>query len=141
MRLMQFKSGFTDENSTVRQSLAPGPLRQARGFYYQEFGNFDAMPLKDDPFGVGEDKNQVSSLMEFLILEEAQAIAYYDHPYWGKYPAITLNEWGKGSVLYEGCEVTDAIQETILMRALDRAGGHISGSANQLATCHQKRDK
>jgi len=43
--VMQFKSGFCDENSMVRPELAPGPLRAACGFYYQEFSNIDALPL------------------------------------------------------------------------------------------------
>ena len=36
-RAMSFKSGFTDENDTVRAVRAPGPLRAAAGFSYQEF--------------------------------------------------------------------------------------------------------
>ena len=50
--IMQFKSGFCDENSMVRPVLAPGPLREACGFYYQEFSNISELPLKGNPFGV-----------------------------------------------------------------------------------------
>ena len=39
--LMTFKSGFTNENSAVRWELAPGPLREAAGFTYQEFSNLE----------------------------------------------------------------------------------------------------
>src|SRR5438034_724468 len=35
--VMAFKSGFTNEHSTVRHVMAPGPLRAAAGFHYQEF--------------------------------------------------------------------------------------------------------
>jgi beta-galactosidase len=49
--LMTFKSGFTNENSAVRWELAPGPLRQAVGFTYQEFSNLEhPLALKGDPF-------------------------------------------------------------------------------------------
>ncbi len=53
--LMTFKSGFCDENSTVRWTRAPGPLREAAGFSYQEFTNLKSpLRLKGDPFGAGE---------------------------------------------------------------------------------------
>jgi len=119
--ILQFKSGFTNENSTVRHELAPGPLREACGFYYQEFNSFKTLPLKGDPFDVGVDQNTANTWMEYLILEDAQALATYDYPYFSAYPAITMNNYGKGSLLYEGCQVSDAIQEKIILRALERA--------------------
>ncbi len=49
--LMTFKSGFANENSAVRWVRAPGPLREAAGFTYQEFSNLEKpLALKDDPF-------------------------------------------------------------------------------------------
>ena len=120
--IMQFKSGFADENSMVRPVLAPGPLRESAGFYYQEFTNFKEMSLKDDPFHVGEDQNKVNTWAEYIIPETAKPLAYYDHKYFEEYPAITINNFGKGSLLYEGTMVSDAIQEKIIRRELDRAG-------------------
>ena len=118
--VMQFKSGFCDENSMVRPELAPGPLREACGFYYQEFSNIDKLPLKDNPFQVEE--NVARDWMEFLILETAQPLAYYDHPYFSVYPAVTLNKYGKGTLLYEGSLFSDQIQTRLLKDALGRAG-------------------
>jgi len=120
--IMQFKSGFCDENSMVRPMLAPGPLKDACGFYYQEFSNFDEMSLKDDPFAVGEEHNKVNTWAEYLLLETAQPLAYYYHKYFDEYPAITSNNFGKGTLLYEGCMVSDEIQERIVMEALEKAG-------------------
>ena len=42
--VMTFKSGFANENAAVRWTMAPGPLREALGFHYQEFSNL-AQPL------------------------------------------------------------------------------------------------
>ncbi len=120
--IMQFKSGFSDENSMVRPLLAPGPLREACGFYYQEFSNFKEMSLKDDPFDVGYEKNKVNTWAEFIIPEKAKPLAFYDHWFFGKFPAITINDFGKGALLYEGCMVSDSIQEKILLEAINRAG-------------------
>ena len=52
--VMTFKSGFANENSAVRWVRAPGPLREAAGFSYQEFSSLEhPLALKDDPFHVG----------------------------------------------------------------------------------------
>jgi beta-galactosidase len=37
--VMTFKRGFCNECSTVRWEMAPGPLREAAGFHYQEFSS------------------------------------------------------------------------------------------------------
>ena len=118
--IMQFKSGFSDENSMVRPVMAPGPLREVCGFYYQEFSNIRPLPLKDNPFQVEE--NVATDWMEFIIPETARALAYYDHPYFSKYPAVTINEYGKGALLYEGSVLSDQIQAKIIKEAVGRAG-------------------
>jgi len=120
--IMQFKSGFCDENSMVRPMLAPGPLRKACGFYYQEFTNFREMSLKDNPFKVNESDNKVFDWGEYLIPETAKALAYYDNPNFEKYPAITINNFGKGTLLYEGTGVSDEIQEKLILQEMERAG-------------------
>jgi beta-galactosidase len=120
--IMQFKSGFCDENSMVRPMLAPGPLREACGFSYQEFTNFNELSLKDNPFKVDEASNKVYDWGEYLIPETAKPLAYYNHPYFGKYPAITINNYGKGTLLYEGTGVSDLIQEKLILQEMERAG-------------------
>jgi beta-galactosidase len=84
--VMTFKSGFTNENTAVRWTMAPGPLREALGFRYQEFSNLaQPLALKDDPYHTG-DNNKVQYWAEFLQLDKAKALAYYDHPFFGRWP-------------------------------------------------------
>ncbi len=112
--VMTFKSGFANENSAVRWVRAPGPLREAAGFSYQEFSNLEhPLALKDDPFHAGAE-NKVSYWAEFLMPEHAKALAYYDHPFFGKWPAITENEFGAGTLLYEGTYLSDTLQTAVL---------------------------
>ena len=60
--VMTFKSGFANENSAVRWVRAPGPLREAAGFSYQEFSNLEhPLALKGDPFHAGAE-NKVELL-------------------------------------------------------------------------------
>ena len=120
--VMTFKSGFANENSAVRWVRAPGPLRAAAGFNYQEFSNLEhPLGLKDDPFHAGDD-NKVQYWAEFLMPEHAHAVAFYDHPFFGKWPAITENEYGSGRLLYEGTYLSDGLQTAVLKSELEKAG-------------------
>jgi beta-galactosidase len=133
--VMTFKSGFANENSAVRWVRAPGPLREAAGFSYQEFSNLEhPLALKGDPYHVG-DENKVSYWAEFLMPEHAKALAWYDHPFFGKWPAITENQYGSGTLLYEGTYLSDKLQSAVLLSALKEAG--LTGPDQDLpATVH-----
>jgi len=116
--VMTFKSGFCNENSAVRWVRAPGPLREAAGFSYQEFSNLERpLALKGDPFHAGEG-NKVSYWAEFLMPEHARARAWYDHPFFGRWPAITENHYGSGTLLYEGTYLSDTLQKNVLLDVL-----------------------
>ncbi len=117
--LMTFKSGFTNENSAVRWERAPGPLRDAAGFTYQEFSNLEhPLPLKDNPFHVAAAENSASTWAEFLQPTSAKPLAFYDHPFFGRWPAITRNQFGSGSLTYEGTLLSDALQEAVVRDTL-----------------------
>ncbi len=128
--VMTFKSGFANENSAVRWVRAPGPLREAAGFSYQEFSNLEKpLALKGDPLHAGAE-NKVSYWAEFLMPEHAKAVAFYDHPFFGKWPAITENSYGSGTLLYEGTYLSDALQKAVLRDALQKAS--LTGPDQQL---------
>jgi beta-galactosidase len=128
--VMTFKSGFANENSAVRWVRAPGPLRQAVGFSYQEFSNLaQPLALKDDPFHAGAD-NKVAYWAEFLMPEHAKALAYYDHAFFGRWPAMTENEFGAGTLLYEGTWLSDKLQTAVLASELNKLG--LTGADQQL---------
>jgi beta-galactosidase len=129
--VVTFKSGFCNEYSTVRWTKAPGPLREAAGFYYQEFASIkQPLNLKGDPYRVRNDNN-VSVWAELIIPETARALAFYDHAFYGRYPAITRNSYGKGSLTYEGTFLSARLQEKVLLDVLELAG--LVGSDQQLA--------
>jgi beta-galactosidase len=128
--VMTFKSGFANENSAVRWVRAPGPLREAAGFSYQEFSNLEhPLALKGDPFHVGAD-NKVQYWAEFLMPDHAKTIATYDHPFFSQWPAITENHYGSGTLLYEGTYLSDALQQAVLLDVLRRNG--LTGPDQQL---------
>jgi beta-galactosidase len=120
--LIAFKSGFCNEYSTVRWEMMPGPLKEAAGFHYQEFSSLkQPLALKSDPFHAGE-QNQVSAWAEMIIPDTAKGLAVYDQPFFEKYTAITRNEYGKGTLTYEGTVLSDTLQQKVLMDVLKEAG-------------------
>ncbi len=130
--VMTFKSGFANENSMVRPVRAPGPLREVAGFSYQEFSNLaqpltlkpapgtDAAALFAEPSTAG--MPTASFWAEFLMPDHARPLALYDHPFFGRWPAITENSFGKGTLLYEGTWLSDSMQRAVMERALREAG-------------------
>ena len=63
----------------------------------------------------------MSDWADMLLLDTAKPLAYYDHPFFGKYPAITENRFGKGMVTYEGSVLSDTLQQKVLARVLAQA--------------------
>ncbi len=121
--IMTFKSGFANENSAIRAELAPGPLSKAAGFTYQEFSNLEKpLGLKGDPWHVGDEANHVSTWAEFLKVDSAKPLAFYDHPFFGRWPAITQNRFGTGTFTYEGTALSDPLQRALVLDQLRVAG-------------------
>jgi beta-galactosidase len=117
-----FKSGFTDEHVKVRTTRQPGIISEACGIYYSMFVEPKNVSLKDDPFGVGKENNYIETWMELIIPTTAEVLAYYDHPHWGKYAAITQNRYGKGMATYIGCMPSAVIMKKVLEHAVKQAG-------------------
>ncbi|MDQ6418460.1 beta-galactosidase [Paenibacillus sp. LHD-117] len=117
-----FKSGFTNENVKVRTVQQPGIIRAACGVEYSMFVEPKQVSLQGDPFGVGEADNRIDTWMELLTPTTAEVLARYEHPHWGRYAAITRNEYGQGAAFYIGCYVSAAVMSRVLERAVKEAG-------------------
>lgn len=119
--VVAFKSGFANEHSTVRWVRSPGPLRKAAGISYQEFSSLSGpLQLRPDPYGLGSE-NTASVWAEMLVPEGAETVLSYEHSFFGKYPAVTRNRFGKGTLLYEGTYPSAALQRALIAEALGRA--------------------
>lgn len=115
-----FKSGFSDENVKVRTTKQPGIINEACGIYYSQFTIPQNVSLKDDPFHAGIE-NKIKTWMELITPTTAKVLAYYDHPVWGKYAAVTENNYGKGIATYIGCITSDTIMKNIITDAIKKA--------------------
>jgi beta-galactosidase len=117
-----FKSGFADQHVKVRTVTQPGIISAACGISYSMFVEPKHVGLKDDPFHVGEQNNTIDTWMELITPTTAEVLAYYDHPHWGRYAAITKNRYGKGTATYIGCMTSAAIMRQVLEHAVKQAG-------------------
>lgn len=117
--LMSFKSGYTNQYSTVRWEMAPGPLRKAAGFRYQEFTNLPEPLELETALGT---KMTASAWAEFLIPEGAETLARYKHPFFRQFPAVTRNRFGQGTLTYAGTHVGDAMMRELTRDVLATAG-------------------
>lgn len=129
--LYSFKSGFANEHIKVRSTRQPGMISEACGISYNLFVEPKKVSLRDDPFQVGEEQNQVHTWMELITPTTADVLAWYEHPHWGKYAAITENVYGKGKVTYVGCYTSSAVIRKVLERVMKEAG--IWGADQELA--------
>lgn len=116
-----FKSGFSNENVKVHTAVQPAIISEACGISYNEFTVPENVSLKDDPFHVGKD-NIVKTWMELITPTTAKVLAYYDHPVWGKYAAITQNNYGKGLATYIGCITSPVITSKVMENVVKAAG-------------------
>ncbi len=116
------KTGFSDEHVKVRTTPQPAIINEACGIYYSQFTIPNNVSLKDDPYKVGKENNTVNTWMELIIPQTAKVLAWYDHPVWGKYAAITENNYGKGQATYIGCMVNKEILKKLMEEVVRKAG-------------------
>jgi len=112
-----FKSGFANEYVTVSHEDQPHLLSRCCGVTYNQFTTPKKVSLQGAYAGA-----ELSCWMELLKPETAEVLAYYDHKHWGKYAAITRNDYGNGSALYIGCYFDKAALKKVLSDYLRSVG-------------------
>jgi beta-galactosidase len=132
-----FKSGFADEYLKVRTVQQPGIISAACGVGYSLFVEPAHVGLQGDPFGVGSEQNTVEAWMELLTPTTAEVLATYEHSQWGRYAAITRNQYGAGTATYIGCMPSPAIMARVLAQAVQVAG--LWGADQELSFPHITR--
>lgn len=125
--VLTFKSGFSDGNVKVRSTSQPGGFADAVGATYSQFTIPENVSVIGDLGGVTGEDAKVRWWMELLQPTKASVLARYEHPVWGKYAALTRNEYGKGEVTYIGFMPSDALLDRLMAEAARRAGAvHVS---------------
>jgi beta-galactosidase len=122
--LLTFRSGYADEFARVRWDRAPGLLRKTIGASYQEYSNLAyALPLKS---GSGDfsppAEARATGWADGLQLEGATPLAYYQHPHFGRFPAMVSQPFGQGRVTYCGTLPNAALGKSLAEWVMGQAG-------------------
>ncbi|MBO5292452.1 MAG: beta-galactosidase [Lachnospiraceae bacterium] len=120
--VMSYKGGYANEYLTVYHDTKPHMLTECFGMSYQEYTVPVKVSLKDNLFSVSDEGRECSVWMEFLMPETAESLAVYEHPFWGKYSAVTKNSYGKGKAFYVGCHITPEYTRELMRHIVKEAG-------------------
>lgn len=102
-----FKSGFADENLKIHYDVQPHIIKNCLGIHY-------------DQFTYPKDVPGCSEWMELVTCDTAEEILHYDHKYWGKYSAATINSFGNGNAMYIATLPDGAIIKELIRLMMDR---------------------
>ncbi|MFD4508588.1 beta-galactosidase [Streptomyces sp. NPDC058457] len=99
------RTGYADHEARARQEPAPGRLVAAAGASYEEFSNLTSdIPLlaaPGSPLQVPE-RATATRWIDGLTVLDAEVLATYDHPHFGRWPAVTTRRHGAGRVTCVG---------------------------------------
>ncbi len=99
--VMSFFSGIVDENDHVRLGGYPAPFRELLGLVIEEHIPF--AETQSNTFCTNDGRQFACSLWgEVILLKTAQAIATFEQDYYAGGPAVTRNQYGKGTAFYVG---------------------------------------
>jgi beta-galactosidase len=99
------RTGYADTEARARTAVMPARLAEAAGVWYDEFSNLTgslrvrpaaASPLPLPPGAAG------MRWADGLHVEGADVLAHYEHPHFGRWPAITTRGHGQGRITYVG---------------------------------------
>jgi len=114
------RSGVVDEYNTVFDVPAPGPLREIAGVEVDDYGALDQpVALKGDAVA-GSAKAEVWA--DEIVLTTAQPVATYAEGWLDGMPAVTVNGFGKGKVVYVGTVLREGALATFLVWLANLAG-------------------
>jgi beta-galactosidase len=99
------RTGYADHEARARIERAPGRLTEAAGVHYDEFSNLvGAVPVRDVDGGSLQVPADATAThwIESLTPVDAEALASYEHPHFGRWPAVTTRRHGAGRVTCVG---------------------------------------
>ncbi len=103
--VLTIRTGYADEYARARWVRSPGPLREAAGVGYNLYSNLAApVPVTPGSGGLEVPSGALATgWMDELVVEgDAEVLAGYDHPHFGRFPAVTTHCYGAGRVTYVG---------------------------------------
>jgi beta-galactosidase len=102
--VLGIRSAYGDEEGRARTEVKPALLADAAGVRYQEFSNLnDPLPVtsvSDDL--VLASGSAATRWVDLLVAEGAEVLARYEHPHFGRFPAVVTHPYGQGRITTVG---------------------------------------
>lgn len=99
--ILTYRSGVKDEHNVFNALTLPGPLASLAGIaihdYDPETTQKQKIMMEGESYGSGV-------WFDILTPETAQPLATYGDRYYAGQPAVTMNRFGKGTVIYVGTQ-------------------------------------
>ncbi|MFI7062798.1 beta-galactosidase [Kribbella sp. NPDC050124] len=99
------RTGYADLEARARTATMPAGLAAAAGVSYDEYSNLSVdLPVRaaaDSPLQLGDDA-AATRWADGLQVDGADVLASYEHPHFGRWPAITTRAHGDGRITYVG---------------------------------------
>ncbi|NIK61156.1 beta-galactosidase [Kribbella shirazensis] len=96
------RTGYADHEARARTDVQPARLADAAGVRYDEFSNVSVeVPVR----GIGLELDADAAATRWvdgLEVDGADVLVGYDHPHFGRWPAITTRAYGAGRITYVG---------------------------------------
>lgn len=109
------RTGYADHEARARTDVQPARLAAAAGVTYDEYSNLSHdVRVHGTTLRLGDDA-AATQWADALQLDGADVLATYDHPHFGRWPAITTRTHGNGRITYVGT-IPNAPLATALFR-------------------------
>jgi beta-galactosidase len=98
------RTAYGDDEGRARTEVKPAHLSDAGGVRYQEFSNLNdpvALVAESDEFDLSA-AAQATDWVDGLISEGAKVIVGYDHPHFGRFPAVVSTAHVRGRITTVG---------------------------------------
>jgi beta-galactosidase len=121
MLVMSFFSGIVNEHDHVRLGGYPAPFQEMLGLVVEEYAPYSE--TQSNTICTTDNKQFSCSLWSDIIhLKTAQAMANFEQDYYAGSPAITRNQFGKGSAFYIGTVPDESGMAWLMNEACQTAG-------------------
>ncbi|GAB2588088.1 beta-galactosidase [Streptomyces capparidis] len=111
------RTAYGDPEARARTDVMPARLADAAGVSYDEFSNLSGpLPVHAADGGplTVPDGAHATRWVDGLRPEDARALAHYDHPHFGRWPAATTRRYGAGRITCVGTVPDPALAEALL---------------------------
>jgi beta-galactosidase len=110
------RTGYADTEARARTDRMPARLADAAGVWYDEFSNLaEPIPVAGEPDTLHLPADAAATRwIDGLQPEGAVVLATYQHPHFGRWPAVTTHVHGRGRITHVGTVPNQSFARALL---------------------------